>query len=137
MRVNVLSDSLQIRRLSAAGLFESILCAPHRVSVPVPVFWRLTSPCLSRQSNNDVVFPPMALLPAKAITLSPRITLNNDSAESVQREALRVFKTTTFTSYIELRPLDAAVLLVLRGRNKTGKKDERSEAQLGVVSNSR
>lgn len=67
--------------------------------------------------------------------MPPQTTLNNDSAESVQREVLRVLKTTTFTSYTELRPLDDAVLLVLRERNKTGgKKDERPETRLGVVS---
>lgn len=84
-----------------------------------------------------MVFPPSALLSAKAHRISPYITLNNDSAESVQREALRVFKTTTFTSYTELGPLDVAVLLVLRERNKTaGKKEERPETRLGVASDS-
>lgn len=70
-----------------------------------------------------MVFPTVAKHPTAALTTPPLITLNNDSAEGVQREALRIFKTTTFTSYTELRPLDTAVLLVLRERNKTeGKK---------------
>lgn len=46
-------------------------------------------------------------------TIKPTITLNNDSAESVQKAALNHFKVSTFTSYIEVTPKDADMLLVL------------------------
>ncbi len=57
------------------------------------------------QSNNHILLP--------AMTLPPLLTVNNDSAESVQREALNHFKATTFTSYTEVRPEDSTILLVL------------------------
>lgn len=73
--------------------------------------------CLFLQSNNDI------LLPAMTLRIPPLLTLNNDSAESVQREALNHFKASTFTSYTELRPEDSMILLVLRRNEKTaGKK---------------
>lgn len=57
------------------------------------------------------------------LRIPPLLTLNNDSAESVQREALNHFKASTFTSYTELRPEDSMILLVLRRNEKTaGKK---------------
>lgn len=48
-----------------------------------------------------------------AATLPPRITLNNDSAESVQKAALNYFKASTFTSYTEVTPEDSVMMLVL------------------------
>lgn len=57
------------------------------------------------------------------MTIPPLLTLNNDSAESVQREALNHFKASTFTSYTELKPEDSMILLVLRSKdNPAGEK---------------
>lgn len=67
--------------------------------------------CLFLQSNNDI------LLPAMTAAVSPMITLNNDSAESVQKAALNHFKASTFTSYTELTPEDSTMLLVLRQKD--------------------
>lgn len=63
--------------------------------------------CLFLQSNNDI------LLPALTVAIPPMLTLNNDSAESVQKAALNHFKASTFTSYTEVTPKDSTMLLVL------------------------
>lgn len=47
------------------------------------------------------------------MTVQGILALNNDSAESVQREALNYFKANTFTSYTELRSGNSMILLVL------------------------
>ncbi|XP_026152395.1 endoglin [Mastacembelus armatus] len=59
-------------------------------------------------SNNDILLP--------TFKISPSFTLNSDNAQVVQRKALELFKASTFTSYTELRPEDARILLVL-GKN--------------------
>lgn len=66
--------------------------------------------CLFLQSNNVVQLPSM--------TISANLTLN-DSAESLQREALNYFKASTFTSYTELQPEDS-MLLVLGRKDNAG-----------------
>ncbi|XP_068190108.1 endoglin [Antennarius striatus] len=58
-------------------------------------------------SNNDI------LLPAMAHRIPPLLIFNNDSAESVQMEALRHFKASAFSSYTELIPKESTILLVL------------------------
>lgn len=52
------------------------------------------------------------------VTLPPMLTLNNDSAESVQKAALNHFKASAFTSYTEVTPKDSAMLLVLGQKDK-------------------
>lgn len=52
------------------------------------------------------------------VTLPPMLTLNNDSAESVQKAALNHFKASAFTSYTEVTPTDSAMLLVLGQKDK-------------------
>lgn len=47
------------------------------------------------------------------MTVPPFLTLNNDSAESVQKQALHFFNASTFTSYTEVTPKDSAMLLIL------------------------
>lgn len=47
------------------------------------------------------------------MTIPGALALNNDSAESVQREALNHFKASTFTSYTELRSGNSMIFLVL------------------------
>lgn len=51
-------------------------------------------------------------------SVPPMLTLNNDSAESVQKAALNHFKASAFTSYTEVTPKDSAVLLVLGQKDK-------------------
>lgn len=58
------------------------------------------------QSNNDII------LPGLTNKITPPDPVNSDSAIDVQRTALGFFKVSTFTSYTELRPTSAAVLLV-------------------------
>lgn len=71
--------------------------------------------CLFLQSNNHI------LLPAIRVELPPMLTLNNDSAESVQKAALNHFKASTFTSYTEVTPKDSVMLLVLEQKdNRAG-----------------
>lgn len=53
--------------------------------------------------------------------LLPNITVNNDGAESVQREALKYFKANTFTSYTELLPGATPIFLVLGKEDSVGK----------------
>lgn len=52
------------------------------------------------------------------LTLPPLLTLNNDSAESVQKAALNKFKASAFTSYTEVTPKDSVMLLVLGQKDK-------------------
>ncbi|XP_068609360.1 endoglin [Brachionichthys hirsutus] len=59
-------------------------------------------------SNNDI-----SVLPAMALRIPPSLLFDNDSAESVQLEALRYFKAGAFSSYTELRPKEATISLVL------------------------
>ncbi|KAM9338700.1 endoglin [Symphorus nematophorus] len=59
-------------------------------------------------SNNDI------RLPAIPHVIPPSLTVNDDSAESVQMKALKHFKVNAFTSYTELRPEEPMILLVLR-----------------------
>lgn len=54
------------------------------------------------------------------LTVRPILTLNNDSAESVQKAALNHFNAAAFTSYTELTPSDPVTLLVI------GRKDGRT-----------
>lgn len=68
---------------------------------------------VSLQSNNIIVLPDMKL------RIPPFLEVNNDSAESVQKEALKHFKVTAFTSYTELRPKDSPILLVLGKKGDT------------------
>ncbi|XP_008324157.1 endoglin [Cynoglossus semilaevis] len=58
------------------------------------------------KSNNDII------LPGLTNKITPPDPVNSDSAIDVQRTALGFFKVSTFTSYTELRPTSAAVLLV-------------------------
>ncbi|KAM8743792.1 endoglin [Acanthopagrus schlegelii] len=58
-------------------------------------------------SNNVIMLATMGH------KLLPNITVNNDGAESVQREALKYFKANTFTSYTELLPGATPIFLVL------------------------
>lgn len=53
--------------------------------------------------------------------IPPLHILNNDSAEIVQREALNLFRASTFTSYTELRTTENMISLVLgRKENPAG-----------------
>lgn len=47
------------------------------------------------------------------MTVPPLFTLNNDSAETVQKAALNHFKVSAFTSYTEVTPQDAVMLLAV------------------------
>lgn len=60
-------------------------------------------------------------------SVPPMLTLNNDSAESVQKAALSHFKASAFTSYTEVTPKDSAVLLVL------GQKDEQAGEAVALL----
>lgn len=53
-------------------------------------------------------------------TISPSFNINTDAADQVQRRALTLFKASSFISYIELRPKDSAMMLVLRRRDEVG-----------------
>lgn len=59
------------------------------------------------------------------VTVPPLLTLNNDSAESVQKAALNYFQASTFTSYTEVTPKDSTMLLIL------GRKDKLAGEALG------
>uniref|UniRef100_A0A3Q3VJN8 TGFBR3/Endoglin-like N-terminal domain-containing protein n=1 Tax=Mola mola TaxID=94237 RepID=A0A3Q3VJN8_MOLML len=59
----------------------------------------------SLTSNNVILLPTMKIPPLHI--------LNNDSAEIVQREALNLFRASTFTSYTELRTTENMISLVL------------------------
>lgn len=54
------------------------------------------------------------------VTVPPLFTLNNDSAEAVQKAALNHFKVAAFTSYTEVTPKDSTMMLVV------GRKDNRA-----------
>lgn len=54
-------------------------------------------------------------------TVRPILTLNDDSAEGVQKAALSHYKAAAFTSYTELTPSDPVMLLVIGGKDgRTG-----------------
>lgn len=62
-------------------------------------------------SNNEI------LLHTIQHRISPSVSLNSDNAEEVQRKALEHFKTTTFTSYTEIRPEGSAIILGLQNKD--------------------
>ncbi|XP_029371984.1 endoglin [Echeneis naucrates] len=76
---------------------------------PQGTIWIILNPQYTQFSSNNHVF-----LPVLALLMQPTHTLNSDSAEDVQRQALQIFNASSFTSYTELRPLAPAVLLTLR-----------------------
>ncbi|XP_076614478.1 endoglin isoform X2 [Chaetodon auriga] len=80
-------------------------------------------------SNNDI------LLPAMALRIPPLRTVNNDSAESVQREALNHFKASTFTSYTELRPEESMILLVLGKKENPAVKETATKSVIPITTN--
>lgn len=79
------------------------------------------------------MLPPIGPPSTDPITIQPRVTLTTDAADQVQRVALGYFKTTGFTSYIELLPGDSPLLLVLRGRDEVGGVATDSPASVGPV----
>lgn len=55
------------------------------------------------------------------VPIPPLFTLNNYSAETVQKAALNHFKVSAFTSYTEVTPEDSIMLLVVgREDNRAG-----------------
>lgn len=93
----------------------------------------MTPFALPLQSNNDVTFPPIGPPPAGPFTVQPNVILTADAADQVQSKALHEFKASAFTSYIELRPKDSALLLVLRGRDQVEGVATDSPASTGSV----
>lgn len=60
------------------------------------------------------------------VTVPPSFTLNNDSAETVQKAALNHFKISAFTSYTEVTPKDSMMMLVVgREDNRAGEAQRR------------
>lgn len=101
----------------------SVLVIPHRAACArlpgkLSAHYRATRLTLTPfplplQSNNYVTIPPFG-----PITIQPGITFTADAADQVQLKAQGHFKTTAFTSYIELRPDVSALLLVIRRRDE-------------------
>lgn len=81
---------------------------------PQGTTWTIINPQVTRfASNNAIVLPNFKHM------IPPTLEVNNDSAESVQKEALKHFRVTAFTSYTEFRPEDSPILLVLRKKGDT------------------
>ncbi|XP_056874795.1 endoglin isoform X2 [Takifugu flavidus] len=80
--------------------------------------WTILTPHVEKfGSNNDV------WMYAMTVPIPPWFTLNNDSAETVQKAALNYFKVSAFTSYTEVTPEDSMMLLVVgREDNRAGAK---------------